>query len=568
VTALGARLLRAWLLAPLKDVAAIRARQAAVGELVEDRARAAEIGERLSAVADVERLLTRVVTNRANARDLVALRRSLEVVPSLRAALDDANALRLRGVLDRLDPLDGLTDLLSRALVDEPPATLAEGGVIRDGHSADLDELRAIHRDGKSFLTRYQTEEIERTGIANLKVGFNRVFGFYLEVTNSFRDKVPPEYVRKQTLKNAERYITPRLKEYETKVLNAEERALALEAELFQAVREAVVAELDGLKRTAGALGELDVLFALADGAALHGHVRPEVDDGTNLEIVEGRHPVLSATMGASTFVPNDCRLDGERRRLAIVTGPNMAGKSTYIRQVALLQILAQVGAFVPAKRATLGVCDRVFARVGASDDLARGHSTFMVEMTETANILNNATDRSLVVLDEIGRGTSTFDGLAIARAISEHLLEKVRCRGLFATHYHQLIELTESFPAACNLNVAVREWGEEIVFLHQIVEGGSDRSYGIHVARLAGVPKPVLERAQAILKDLEANHPDLRPAASESANGRPAPARSQGSLFDQLEKRMAEDLKRVDLDRITPIDALTKLREWKERLS
>lgn len=567
VTALGARLVRGWLLAPLKDVDAIRARQAAVAELVEDRARAAHIGDRLAAVADIERLLTRVVTNRANARDLTSLRQSLDVVPDLRAALDDTNALRLQDVRGRLDPLPTLTDLLTRALVDEPPANLAEGGVIRDGYSTELDELRAIHKDGKSFLARYQAEECERTGIANLKIGFNRVFGFYLEITNASRERVPDDYIRKQTLKNAERYITPRLKEYETKVLTAEERALELEAELFQAVRDAVVAELDGLKKTAGALAELDVLFAFADGAALHGYVRPEVSDDTTLEIVEGRHPVLAATMGASTFVPNDCRLEGAKRRLAIVTGPNMAGKSTYIRQVALIQILAQVGAFVPARRAKVGVCDRVFARVGASDDLARGNSTFMVEMTETANILNNASDRSLVILDEVGRGTSTFDGLAIAWAISEHLLQKIRCRGLFATHYHQLIELTETFPAACNLNVAVREWGEEIVFLHQIVEGGSDRSYGIHVARLAGVPRPVLERAQAILKDLEANHPDLRPARGTTDNGKPAPAKTQASLFDQLEKRFVDDLKKLDLDRTAPMDALMKLREWKERL-
>ncbi len=561
VTALGARRLREWLLAPLRQVPAIERRQAAVEELLLDRGAGQRLRERLRGVCDVERLLTRVVTNRASARDLAGLRASLEAVPALRQTLEEKNAADLRSLLERLDPLPELAAHLQAALVDDPPLALREGGLIRDGFSAELDELRAIHRDGRRFLLSYQQQEAERTGIPNLRVGFNRVFGFYLEVTNSFRGQVPADYARKQTLKNAERYVTPRLKEYEAKVLSAEDRAKELEFDLFQQVCARVLEQLEPIKQTAAALGELDALCSLAEVAALHGYTRPQVDDGGALEIEEGRHPVLAATMGASQFVPNDCRLDGGKRRLAIVTGPNMAGKSTFIRQVALIQILAQMGGFVPARRARVSVSDRIFARVGASDDLARGRSTFMVEMTETANILNNATARSLVILDEVGRGTSTFDGLALAWAISEHLLLVRRARTLFATHYHQLIDLAAVFPGVVNLNVAVREWGEEIVFLHRIVEGGSDRSYGIHVARLAGVPRAVLERAQAVLADLEKGNPDLTP------RGAHAPRKTQGSLFEDPAQALGKELRGLDPDTLAPLDALLKLREWKKRL-
>ncbi len=567
ITAMGARRLRAWLLAPLSRVDPIRARQAAVAELVEDRAGSARLKDSLRRVADMERLLTRVVTMRANARDLVQLRHSLASVPDIRSVLAPANASELSAIRERLDPREDLGRELAAAIDDDPPLSIKDGGIIRDGYDGSLDELRAIHRDGRTYLLQYQSEEIERTGIQNLKVGFNRVFGFYIEVTNSFKNRVPDDFIRKQTLKNAERYITPRLKEYETKVLTAEERAKDLEIALFERIREMVTRELEPLQTTAAALAELDAILSLSEVAALHGYARPEVDDAPRLEIVDGRHPVLAARLGASVFVPNDCVLDTDSRRLAIVTGPNMAGKSTFIRQVALIQILAQVGSFVPAKRAAVGVCDRVFARVGASDDLAHGSSTFMVEMTETANILNNATSKSLVILDEVGRGTSTFDGLAIAWAISEHLLETTRTRTLFATHYHQLIDLAATYPAVCNLNVSVREWGEEIVFLHQIVEGGSDRSYGIHVARLAGVPRPVLERATRILRDLEKNHVDLRPAPNGGPE-EPKARRTQATLFETREAALVRELAGLDPDRLTPLDALLKLREWKERFS
>lgn len=577
-TAMGARRLREWILAPLLDVPKIHARSAAIAELVELGSLRTRLTDHLAPISDIERLLTRVVTGRANARDLVGIRRSLDALPGLQAELGGCQAGRLAELGTSIDPLPALADELSRALLDEPPLTIKEGGVIRGGYSEELDELRAIHRDGKQYLAEYQQRETERTGIQNLKVGFNRVFGFYIEITNSWKEHVPDNYLRKQTLKNAERYITPELKEYEAKVLTAEDRAKELEFDLFSALRDRVVQDLQPLQSTASALADVDALLSLAQVAALHGWCRPEVDDSEDTDVEQGRHPVVATALGASNFVPNDCRLSTTDRRLSIVTGPNMAGKSTYIRQVALIQILAQVGSFVPAKRARIGVADRVFARVGASDDLARGNSTFMVEMTETANILNNATGRSVVILDEVGRGTSTFDGMSLAWAISEHLLWTTRCRALFATHYHQLIELSSHDCACCNLTVAVREWGEEIIFLHQIVEGGSDRSYGIHVARLAGIPRPVLARAEEILRDLEKNSPDLSqdsraPRTGTHASAPPKPTRTQQTLFGAQDRaataaqqKLWSELREADPTALTPLAALNLLSRWKEQ--
>ncbi len=566
-TALGARRLREWLLAPLVAVDEIAARQAAVAEFVGSRDSRTDLAALLSQIGDIERLLSRIVTRRANARDTVALRAALRTVPALRAALAFASSAELVRTRDRLDPQSDLLVLLEGAIADEPPLTLREGGIIRDGHSTELDELRGIHRDGNRFLVEYQQREIERSGIQNLRVGFNSVFGFYIEITNSWKDQVPPDYIRKQTLKNCERYITPELKEYESKVLNAEERANKLEFELFENVCSRITAAQDALKATASAIADLDALLSLASVAQLHGWTRPVVDEGDELVIEDGRHPVIAHLIGQANFVPNDARLDGKERRLAIVTGPNMAGKSTFIRQVALIQILAQLGSFVPAKAAHVGVADRVFARVGASDDLSRGHSTFMVEMTETANILNNATKKSLVILDEVGRGTSTFDGMALAWAISEHLLLTIGARTLFATHYHQLIDLSGVHRGVINLSVTVREWGDEIVFLHRIAEGGLDKSYGIHVARLAGVPRAVLERAAAILLDLEKQAPELQPS-SHGARAAAPPKKQQALLFESSEQEVARDLKKLDLDRLSPIEALLKLQELKKKLS
>lgn len=569
-TALGARRLREWLLAPLVEIAAIRSRHDAIEDLVANSDVRAALSSPLQEIGDVERLLGRIVTRRANARDVVALRESLRAIPRLRATTGARGVAWFADLATRLDPHLVLCELLGRAIVDEPPLTLKEGGLIRDGYHAELDELRAVHRDGNRFLVEYQQREIERSGITNLKVGFNQVFGFYIEITNSWKDRVPSDYLRKQTLKNCERYITPELKEYESKVLNAEERAHAIEYTLFEEVATAIVASQRSLKETASAIADLDAALSLASVAAQHGWTRPTIDDSLSIEIEDGRHPVIASFIGQANFVPNDCRLGAIEgaldRRLAIVTGPNMAGKSTFIRQVASIQILAQMGGFVPAKRARLGVADRVFARVGASDDLSRGHSTFMVEMTETANILNNATEKSVVFLDEVGRGTSTFDGMALAWAISEHLLLQIRCRSMFATHYHQLIDLATTHPGVVNLSVTVREWGDEIVFLHRIAEGGLDRSYGVHVARLAGVPRAVLDRAASILVDLEKQAPELKPAAAGARSG-PPPRKQQSLLFQPIEAEIAGELKRLDLDRLAPLEALLRIQDWKKRL-
>ncbi|MFN3485990.1 MAG: DNA mismatch repair protein MutS, partial [Planctomycetota bacterium] len=513
-------------------------------------------------VFDLERALARVGAGRATARDLVGLRASLEPLPEL-AALEFRSPL-LRGL--RVGTHRELADYLARALVDDPPHLVTEGGLIRPGFHEEVDRLRALARDGRSWIAAFEAREIERTGIPSLKVGYHKVFGYYIEVTHVHRDKIPADYVRKQTLKNAERFITPELKEQETLVLNAVERSKELEYEVFQEVRARVAREIPELQETARSLALLDALASLAEVARENRYVKPEVDESGELEIYESRHPVLEV-LGGEPFVPNDVVVAGDKR-LLLLTGPNMAGKSTYIRQAALLVLMAQMGSFVPAARARLGVADRIFTRVGASDDLSRGASTFMVEMSETANILHHATRRSLVILDEIGRGTSTFDGLSIAWAVTEYLHEKVRARTLFATHYHELTELGRRLPGVRNLHVGVKEWGEGIVFLHRILEGPTDKSYGIHVARLAGVPKPVIERARVILAGLEAEGSPSRGAARRV---RPEDPR-QMPLFPAApppsppEDPLRRELARLDVNRMTPIEALRVLAELAER--
>ncbi|MEE8106877.1 MAG: DNA mismatch repair protein MutS, partial [Planctomycetota bacterium] len=503
LTAAGGRLLRERLQLPLTDVEAIRQRHDAVEELGNDTFLRRDLKGALSAVRDIERIVSRAATGRAHPRDLVGLRLSLEAVPSIQTCLAASRSEVLQRARAELDPVPELRDLLARAVADEPPAHLREGGVIRDGYSDELDKLRALKRSGKSFIAELRAREVKRTGIDNLKVGYNRVFGYYIEITNSHKDKAPEDYIRKQTLKGAERYITPELKEYEAQVLSADERALALEQRLFEELRLAVIAEVQRLQRTAALVAEVDVTRSHAEAASAFGYVRPEMDDGDVLSISEGRHPVVERALTDERFVPNDLSLDRDDRMVAVLTGPNMAGKSTYIRQAALITLMAQAGSFVPATAARIGVCDRVFTRIGAEDDLAGGRSTFMVEMAETAAILNHATERSLVVLDEVGRGTSTFDGVAIAWAVTEYLAQVSRCRTLFATHYHELTSLSEEVPGVFNLHVAVEEWGEEVVFLHRISDGGTDRSYGIHVAQLAGLPVAAIERAKALLSGL-----------------------------------------------------------------
>ena len=511
---------------------------------------------------DVERLLARVTTGRASPRDLSFLGRTLRSLPAVKAKLTARRSELLSELEAAIDLCPELRATLDAALADECPLASREGGFIRDGFSAELDALRELAHGGKQWIARYQAQETERTGIPTLKVGFNKVFGYYIEITNAHREKIPAEYIRKQTIKNAERYITPELKEYEEKVLTADEKAKELEYELFLELRDVVAADRRRMQSTAAALAQIDVLVALAELARQRNYCRPEIVEEPVLRIVDGRHPVLDIVEPEGKFVPNDTlagqcdardRHDGHANRngfILLITGPNMAGKSTYIRQVALLTLMAQIGSFVPAREATIGVADRIFARVGASDELTRGQSTFMVEMTETARILNTATPRSLVILDEIGRGTSTYDGISLAWSVVEYLHEHVGCRTLFATHYHELTDLEKSLSGVKNLNVAVREWQDEVVFLHKIVDGAADKSYGIHVARLAGVPREVIERSKEILAQLEEEHLDaegrakiarpvegaeedalatdaLRPGRA-SAAGRTAPAGSE----------------------------------------
>lgn len=567
VTASGSRCLADWISAPLLDVEKIRYRQAAIEEWKDNPVSRQEIRELLRKTYDVERLASRVSTGRTHPRDLASLRDTLRCLPALKAKLGGRNARMNADLEASLELLPELRRELEAVLVDDPPMQVREGGIVRDGYHPELDELRDIAKGGKQWMAQFQQAEIQRTGIANLKVGFNKVFGFYLEVPNSGRDKVPATYHRKQTLKNAERYITPELKVHEEKVLGAEERSKSLEYEIFLQLRDKVSAYTPQLQAVAQTLAQLDCVLGLAEVAQKRNYVRPKVEASEELCIEAGRHPVLDSMLSAGRFVPNDTQLGPEHGRFMLITGPNMAGKSTYIRQVALITLLAQTGSFVPAAAATIGIVDRIFTRVGASDELGKGQSTFMVEMTETANILNNATSKSLVILDEIGRGTSTYDGVSLAWAIAEHLHDKNRCRTLFATHYHELIELTSTLEGMRNKNVAVREWKDEIIFLHQIVDGGADRSYGIHVARLAGIPKEVLRRAQTILDKLERDpFGEHAPVAGQPRKHRRT--YHQLSLFPTTTAHpILDQLRILELDRLTAEQAVAMLRDWQQQL-
>jgi DNA mismatch repair protein MutS len=509
VTAMGARLLHEWLVAPLTQPAAIEARLDAVAELMQENDLRRDLRAGFAEVFDLQRLTARVSTGRASPRDLGAVARTLRLLPRLKARITARRSPLLRRLEGDLELCPDLRETLDAALVEDPPLSARDGGLIKPGFNAELDEFRTIMRGGKEWIARFQAEEITRTGINSLKVGFNKVFGYYIEITHTHASKIPADYQRKQTLKNAERYITPELKEYEEKVLSAEEKSHQKEYELFLALRDQVAGQTHRLLQTGQVLAQLDVLAGLAELAVSRQYVRPEFCDGQVLDIRDGQHPVLEQLLPPGTFVPNDVILEPDNGLLWLITGPNMSGKSTFIRQVALLTLLAQMGSFVPARSARIGIVDRIFTRVGASDELGRGHSTFMVEMTEAANILNNAGPRSLVILDEIGRGTSTYDGVSLAWAITEYLHNQVGCRALFATHYHELAQLAETLPGLRNYNVLVREWQEDIVFLHKIAAGSADKSYGIHVARLAGIPGEVLDRAKQVLVELEAHHLD-----------------------------------------------------------
>jgi DNA mismatch repair protein MutS len=588
ITSLGARLLADWLAAPLTSVAAINARLDAVAELVADAALTGSLRESLHEIYDIQRLLARVATGRASPRDLSFIGRTLARLPKVKAKLTDRASPLLQRLEMRLDLCADVRGPLERALVDDCPLTTRDGNFIRAGFHAGLDEFRELMAGGKQWMAEYQSAECQRTGIPNIKVGFNSVFGYYLEITHAQREKVPADYIRKQTIKNAERYITPELKEYEEKVLTAEERAKELECELFAQLRELVAGAAARLQATAAALAEVDVLAALAELARSRNYCRPAVVAEPILDVEAGRHPVLDITEPEGTFVPNDLccaghylnnderddsSLDIRHSSFLLITGPNMAGKSTYIRQAALLAIMAQMGSFVPARRATVGVADRIFARIGASDELARGQSTFMVEMTETARILNTATPRSLVILDEIGRGTSTYDGLSLAWSIVEHIHERIGCRTLFATHYHELTDLADQLPGVANYNVAVKEWQDQVVFLHQIVPGAADKSYGIHVAQLAGVPRSVNDRAKKVLAELEAQHHSGtdRGWATKSHSPSSTNCRAdhwQLTLFGVDEHPLLDEIRAANLHDLTPLEAMRLVESWQERLA
>ena len=564
LTPMGRRLLRRWVLAPLIDPAAINARLDAVEVLVRDGRGRERLREALDGVRDLERLAGRAALGRATPRELGALRDSILRLPDAAGALGGLEAreraMLLEAAAERCDLLTDLGDELTRALVDRPPAQLADGDAIRPGYDQALDELKDARDGGKQYIASLQATERERTGIASLKVGFNRVFGYYIEVTHAHRERIPPDYERRQTLTGAERYVTPQLKEYEAKVLGAEERIGVREAELVDGLRRRVAEAIVRVQGTATLLAQLDVWAGLAEVAERERYVRPAVTADVTLHLEGSRHPVVERMMPREAFIPNDVQLD-DAGRIILLTGPNMAGKSTLLRQVGLCVLLAQMGAYVPCRRAAVGVVDRLFTRVGASDNLVRGQSTFMVEMSETSAILHGATARSLVLLDEIGRGTSTYDGVAIAWAVTECLHNVVGCKTIFATHYHELTQLTEELAHARNFNVAVREVGDEIVFLHRLEPGGADRSYGIHVGRLAGLPAPVVARAWEVLKLLEAGHHVAR-----QQSPRP-PDATQLGLFTGAPHPLLTELDRLDLDTLSPIDALNRLATWKKRL-
>ncbi len=558
-TAMGGRLLRRWLLHPLVEVEEIRRRQEAVAELVERGDLRTELRERLSRIQDLERLAGKLSTARAGPRGILGLADSLEELPPVRRALEDPSSPRL-GELAGLDPLEDLREGIREAVDPEAPPKLTEGGVIRQGYSEELDELRETRDGAVDFIARLQTEERERTGISSLKVGHNKVFGYYLEVTNPNLDRVPDRYHRKQTLSNSERYFTPELKEWEEKVVGAEERIEELELRLFRELRESLAAEAERIQETARRVAELDALACLAEVAVSNDYARPRVTEGYRLELRDCRHPVVEETMAREEFIPNDVVLDRDGF-LVVLTGPNMAGKSTVLRQVGLAALLAQMGSFVPAAEAEVGLCDRIFTRVGASDNLARGQSTFMVEMTETATILNSASERSLVLLDEIGRGTSTYDGVSIAWAVTEYIHEHVGARTIFATHYHELVELADRLDGVAAYNVAVRDTGDDIVFLRRLEPGGCDRSYGVHVGRLAGLPSDVVDRANQVLGELE-NGPDGTGSRLARLSDRDA---GQLTLFQGAEPEAVRRLRELDPDRMTPLEALNALAELRD---
>ena len=578
-TAMGARLMRNWIEQPLIEKKKITARQDAVEELYNDMITREEIREYLNAVYDLERLVTRISYRTANPRDLIAFKTSLGMIPPVKQLLSQAKSAELKEIDERMDCLEDIYDLIEKSIQDEPPIMIREGGMIKEGYNEDVDKFRLSRTEGKTWLAELEAREKEKTGIKNLRVRYNKVFGYYLEVTNSYKELVPEDWTRKQTLANAERYITPELKELEDMILGAEDKLAALEYDLYCEVRDSICEQVVSIQETAKAIAHLDVLASLACVAQSNDYVRPSINTKGVIDIQGGRHPVVEKMNNNQMFIDNDTYLDNKNHRISIITGPNMAGKSTYMRQSALIVLMAQIGSFVPAKSANIGIVDRIFTRVGASDDLASGQSTFMVEMTEVANILRNATSRSLLILDEIGRGTSTFDGLSIAWAVVEHISNPklLGAKTLFATHYHELTELEGKLDSVNNYCIAVREQGDDIIFLRKIIRGGADKSYGIQVARLAGVPDSVIDRAKEISSWLEetdvtdkAKNLQVRTSAKKKEVVREAvPAEKQMSLFDiyPADHPVLKELAGLDVSNMTPIQALNTLYELQKRL-
>jgi DNA mismatch repair protein MutS len=567
LTPMGGRLLKHWVNNPLKRVPEISRRLEAVENLVGNSTLRESVAGTLTAIGDLERLTAKICTGRATPREVIALKGYLIRTGALREALGPATAAGLTEAASVLSPLPDLAAVLEAALEPDPPALLADGGVIRKGYNPELDDLRSLSANGKQWIIDLQRQERDRTGISSLKVGFNNVFGYYIEITNTHKEKIPADFIRKQTLTNAERYITPELKEYEDKILHAEERILALESSLFAEIRMRIAQDAEAIQRNARAIALLDCYTALAGVAVDNGYVKPEINESTVLDITAGRHPVIERFLPpGEKYTPNDVHIDTADRQILIITGPNMSGKSSYLRMSGLIVLLAQIGSYVPAQRASVGVVDRIFTRVGASDNIASGESTFLVEMHEAAHIVNAATDRSLILLDEVGRGTSTFDGISIAWALTEYLHTTVGARTLFATHYHELNELADLFPRIRNVKVDVREYGDKVVFLHTVSPGTADHSYGIHVARMAGLPESVTDRAQEILSTLE--------GADLSVGGERRPARSgrrpqeiQMTLFEGKDDALRAEIASIDLNRLTPLEALQVLAALKAKL-
>ncbi len=563
-TAMGGRMLRSWLEKPLLDPIEIGKRQTAVEELVDSTVIRGELTEALKDVSDLERVMTRIVTGTVNCRDLLGLARGLRALPAVKAQLAICSSSLLRRIDAVIDPLTECADRIESTIVDDPPLTVREGGIIRKGANADADRLRDIMDGGKGTIAAIEAAEREKTGIRTLKVSFNRVFGYYIEVSKSFTGQVPETYIRKQTLANCERYITPELKELEDQVLNAKDRLTALEYQIFTELREYLASQSARVQLTASAVAAADSLCSLASVAVQRGYCRPDIALGNEIHIENGRHPVVEVMLKDSLFVPNDTHIGGADNQVSIITGPNMAGKSTYMRQVALIVLMAQIGSFVPARSARIGIVDRVFTRIGASDDLASGQSTFMVEMSEVASILKYATSRSLLILDEIGRGTSTYDGMSIARAVLEYAAnpKKLGAKTLFATHYHELSTMEEKLPNVKNYNIAVKKRGDQMIFLRKIVPGATDDSYGIEVAKLAGIPNAVISRAREILEELESENGVVHTAAI------PAPADNQISMLDLGNQQVCDALRAISVETLTPIEAMNELYKLKQLLN